>query len=255
MIKTVNEYFIEQLKVKNSDISKEDIINVALECELEVKPKIAKIKIIDTLLEHGFLDKLFEYFQEVITIPEWEVADYYNIATNKVQRLKEIGAIHEEPIMKEFYSRSNRDYFNAATYPLSALNYNKDELIQAYNNAFGGDVYSLRIETKTKDEVFELTNRLGKIFKMDKSPATYEHRNADGYYSYFKVKLLNNSKEEENRLISEISELKFKNEKIKKDHQEEIEKVFTILKFYLGDDINKYNLGKKLDNLINSQDK
>lgn len=248
---TVKEYFIEQLKGKNSEVSKDDIIKCALECGLDVKARVSKIKVIDMILEYEYYDKLFEYFQEFITIPEWEVADYYNISTNKIKQLKLIGAIKEEPVMREFYSRSNRDYFTAATYPLSVLNYEKEELIKAYNNAFGGDTYSLRIETKTKDQVSELNTILGKIFKMEKSPATYEHRNGDGYYNYFKVKLLNNSKEEENSLLVEISKLKEEKESIRKEYQSTIEDIFCKLENYLGKGVNNINLESRLEKLLN----
>lgn len=257
---TVKEYFINQLKSRNSDISKEDILNCALEFGLDIKQRMAKDKIIDILVEQHF-DRFFNYFQEFITIPEWEVADYYNIATNKIGQLKTIGAIKEDPILKEFYSRSNHEYFNAATYPLSVLNYDRNELVNAYDNAFGGDMYSLRIETKTKDEVSGLINVLEKVFKIEKAPASYEHRNGDGYYSYFKVKLLNNSTEEENFLLSEISKLKKEKQKVKdekeevrREYQERIEKIFSTLEGYLGEGLNNINLESRLKKLINNKE-
>lgn len=251
---SVKEYFLAQLKSKNSTVSKEDIINLALECNMQVKAKMAKVKIIDMLLDNGYYNRLFEYFQEFITIPEWNVADYYNMSTNKIHQLREIGAIKEDPVDKEFYSRSNHDYFYAATYPLSILNYSRDELIKAYENAFDGSLYNLRIETKTKEEVFELIEVLDKVFKMQKAPATYEHRNSDGYYSYFRVKLLNGSKEEENLLLSKISRLKEAQEKIKKEYEEEINNIFMILQTYLGDNLDKFNLESRLSKLFDNKE-
>lgn len=252
----VKEYFIEQLKSKNSEVSKEDIFNCALEFGLDVKPRMAKDKIIDLLAEQYF-DRFFDYFQEFITIPEWQVADYYKIATNKIGQLKLIGAIKEKSVLKEFYSRSNHEYFNADTYPLSILNYDKEELLNAYEKAYGGDMHSLRIETKTKDEVTELMNVLEKVFKIENAPASYEHRNGDGYYSYFKVKLLNNSTEEENHLLSEISKLKKEKQKVKdekeelrQDYKKQIEKIFTTLEGYLGKDLDNFNLESRLKKLI-----
>lgn len=251
--RTIKEYFIDLLNTKNSAVSKDDILNLALECGINIKPKLAKSKIIDMLIEHGYYDKLFEYFHEFIMIPSWEVADYYSISTNKINQLKAIGAIKEEPISKEFYSRKNREYFNADTYPLSVLNYDKEKLIEAYNNAYGGNTHELRIETKTKDEVSKLINILKKIFKIEKTPVTYTHRNGDGYYSYFKVKLLNNSKEEENALLAEISRLKAEKEEIKKECQERIDRILDPLKEYLGEDLNIFNLEFKLDKLVNNE--
>lgn len=250
--RTVKEYFLNKLNDRKSPVSKDDILNLALECGLDIKPRIAKIKIIDEIIEQGYYDKLFEYFNEFITIPSWEVADYYNIATNKIKQLKEIGFIKEDPIVKEFYSRTNKEYFDADTYSLSILNYDKEELKKAYDNAYDGNMYNLRIETKTKDEVLELINILERIFKMQKTPSTYEHRNGDGYYSYFKVKLLNNTEEEENLLLAKISKLKAKQEKIQQDCEEQIDKLLNKLKKYLGEDLNIFNLERKLDRLVNN---
>lgn len=249
----VREYFIEQLKATKSDVSKDDILGFASECGLDLKPRTAKTKIIDTLIEHGHYDRLFEYFQEFITIPFWQVADFYKITSQEVKNLKTIGVIKEEPIEKEFYSRSDHDYFYADTYPLSVLNYNAEELKQAYENAFGGEVYSLRIETKTQEQVLELINVLGQIFKVESAPKTYEHRNERGQYSYFKVKLLNNTQEEENRLLSEISKLKNEKKKIESEYQERINKLFSTLETYLGKDLNGINLERRLENLVNNE--
>lgn len=252
----IKEYFIEQLKSKNSEVSKEDILNCALEFGIDVKPRMAKDKIIDILTEKYF-DRFFDYFQEFITIPEWKVADYYNIATNKISQLKLIGAIKEKAVLKEFYSRTNHDYFKADTYPLSILGYEKEKLLKAYDKAYGGDMHSLRVETKTKDEVSELTNVLEKVFKIEKAPASYEHRNGDGYYSYFKVKLLNNSQEEENLLLSEINKLKKEKKKIqeekeevRQEYQKRIEKIFTTLEYYLGEGLDNFNLESRLKKII-----
>lgn len=249
----IEQYFIEQLKNSKSDVSKEDILNLASECGLDLKPKTAKAKIIDTLIEHGYYEKLFEYFQEFITIPFWQVADFYKITSQEVKNLNKIGVIKEEPIEKEFYSRTDHDYFYADTYPLSVLNYSADELKHAYENAFGGEMYSLRIETKTQEQVSELINILEKVFKIETAPKTYEHRNERGQYSYFKIKPLNNTQEEENRLLSEISELKKEKKKIELQYQERIEKLFNTLESYLGEGLNGINLERRLDKLVNNE--
>lgn len=249
----IKEYFIEHLKNPKSEVSKDDILNCALECGLDVKSKTAKAKIIDLIIDHGAYEKLFEYFNEFITIPFWEVADFYKMTSKEICNLKEIGVIKEETVEKEFYSRQNKEYFNAETYPLSVLNYNADELKKAYDNAFGGEMYSLRIETKTQEQVLELINILEKVFKIETAPKTYEHRNERGQYSYFKIKLLNNTREEENQLLSEISELKKEKEKIKSEYQERIDKLFNTLETYLGEGLNGVNLERRLDKLVKNE--
>jgi hypothetical protein len=173
------------------------------------------------------------------------------MAANKINRLKAIGTIKEEPIEKEFYSQRDKGYFKANTYPLSVLTYDVIKLNEAYEKSYGGDTHELRIETKNKEEVLKLISILEKVFKIEKAPATYEHRNHEGYYSYFKIKTLNYSKEEENRFLVEIRELKNKNEEIKKEYQGRIDKILNVLKTYLGEDLNFFSLECKLDELVN----
>jgi len=134
------------------------------------------------------------------------------------------------------------------------LNYDKQELLNAYENAFGGDVYALRIETKDKLQIEPITNELQKIFKMERVPDIYEHRNEDGFYTYYKVKLLNNSNEESNRFLSEINKLKKEKEDLKKKNDEQIERIFKILREYLGDDVGDvFSLTVKLQKLTQQQ--
>lgn len=248
----VEKYFLENLK-KDTTIAKDDILRIAEESGIAIKPRIARVKIIDQLVELGFYNKLFEYFNEFITIPSWEVADFYNISTAKVDKLRAIGTIKETAVKKEFYSRKDKGYFKADTYPLSVLTYDAAELNKAYENAYGGDTYNLRIETKSKDEIPLITNELKKVFKIENEPNVYEHRNGDGLYSYFKIKLFNGSKEEENRYLLKIKELENKNEETKKDYQERIDNILDILKKYLGEDLNlnRFSLEEKLEKLVN----
>lgn len=247
--------FIKHLNDKDCTISKDDLLNFALECGLDLNPKIAKSKIIEAIIErgdhrNGHFNRFFDYFSEFILIPSWEVADYYNISSTKFNQLKTIGAIKEQPTYKKFYSRRDKGYFDANVYPLSVLNYDKQELLNAYENAFGGDVYSLRIETKDKLQIEPITNELQKIFKMERVPDIYEHRNEDGFYTYYKFKLLNNSIEESNRFLSQINKLKKEKEDLKQKNGEQMERIFKILREYLGDDVSDlFSLTVKLQKL------
>lgn len=232
--------------VNNCDnIKKDDIVNLASECGLEISPRTAKLKIIDAIAEDHF-EKLFEYFNEFITIPYWEIADFYGVSSNKILSLKEIGFIKEEPIKKEFYSRRDKRYYDADTFPISVLSYNKDELIKAYESAFGGATYKFRIETKTKEEVTDLISILGDIVKINDTPVSYSHRNNDGFYTYFDVKTLNSSEYEANKLLLEIKKLKEEKEEINKIR----EKLLDEFRKYLGDDLNRLNIEDKLNELI-----
>ncbi len=221
MDNNIKRYFLEQLKSQKCDVSKEDIINLAEECGIELKNnRMAKEKIIDLIVEHGQYNKLFEYFNEFVKVPTWEVADYYHMTSNEINSLKYIGVIKEETEEKEFYSRSNKEYFTALMYPLSVFNYKEEELKKAYDNAYGGETYALRLETRKSEELKQLISVLSKIFKIEKAPATYDHRNNRGQYTYLKVKLLNNTEEEGNRFLKEIDNLKEEIKQLKKENIE-----------------------------------
>lgn len=244
------EYFLKQLKSNNSDVSKDDILRVAEECGLEVKQRTAKSKIIDMIVEHGSYEKLYEYFSEFITVPYWEVADFYNMNSNQILKLNSIGVIKEQPIEKELYSRQGKSYYKANTYPISIFNYDEQKLKQAYENAYGGDMYALRLETKTKEEGLRIISLLEKIFKIDYSPASYEHRNGQGMYTYLKVKPLNGTDEEQNRFLKQISDLEGQIVQLKKENQEKINEIYVILEKYIGKVSNKIVLENKLEGLI-----
>lgn len=128
------------------------------------------------------------------------------MTSKEINLLRYIGVIQEEVEEKEFYSRSNKEYFTAFMYPLTVFDY-EEELKRAYDNAYGGNTYAMRIETRTNEEVKELISILSKVFKIDKAPATYEHRNDRGQYTYLKVKLLNDTEAEENKFLKEIEKL------------------------------------------------
>lgn len=244
----VKEYFIKQLKSSKSDVKKDDVIKCAEECGIEIKNKrMALTKIVDLIVEEGFYSKLYEYFSEFVTVPFWEVADFYKMSNEQIKRLKDIGVIQEEPITKEFYSRAEKSYFKADTYKLSIFNYNKEQLEIAYNNAYGGDMYSLRIETNTMEEVEKLINILNRTFKVEYKPKTYSHRNERGYYTYIKVKPLNYSKEEENKLLNKIQQLEEEKKKMEELHHQKIEQIYKILGKYLGDNLALGNLNVKLN--------
>ena len=218
----IKRYFLEQLK-KNNDVSKDDIIKLAQECGIELKnSRIAKEKIINLIIDNGFYDKLFNYFNEFVKVPAWEVADYYKMTTKEIDSLQYIGVIKEEVEEKEFYSRSNKEYFTSLMYPLSVFNYKEEELKKAYDDAFKGDTYALRIETKKDAEVKQLISILSKVFKIEQEPTTYEHRNERGQYTYLKVKILNNTQAEGNKFLKEIEELKEEIKQLKKENNEYI---------------------------------
>lgn len=222
----IRDLFIENLKsLKNSSVTKEDIIRIAEEYGIDFKSREAKAKIVDKIIESGFYDRLFQEFQEFIYVPVWKVAEYYGFRSDKIDQLRAIGVINTDVKEDSFYSRENRCDVSYNSYPLSVFNYNKEELEKAYNLAYGQKGYKIRIETTTIEEVESLTNELKKIFVIEYSPISYEHRNEKGYYSYLTVEPLNNSEYEGNKFLNEINRLKKEIKKIKDGYSKEREEI------------------------------
>lgn len=200
--------FINALKnSSNKEITKDDLQRVGEEKGIEFPKKISRDKIIDLIVEKNF-EFLYEAFEEFLYVPVWEVADYYNLTTEKINKLQELGIIKEQPKEKEFYNKYHKDYYTANTYPLDILdNYTKEELKEAYDNAYGGTGYKIRIETIKEDEVSPIVEELEKVFDIPYKFETYEHRNKDGYYTYLSVKLINDTDIKKDALRLEIDKL------------------------------------------------
>lgn len=222
--------FIDDLSKRDSNgshVLKTDIIRIAEEYGIKFNKRGSKEGIVQKIIEAGFYDRLFNDFREFIYIPSWVIAKYYKFSNGeKIDQLKQIGTIKEESVRESFYSRdSKRDvYYNA--YPISVLDYKEEELKKAYDLAFGKYRYKLRLETETTEEIPRVTTDLKKVFVIvgDK-PTIYEHRDKSGYYSYYNIELLNNSHQEQNRLLIEIEELKKKLQKQDESYREKIESI------------------------------
>lgn len=222
----IRDLFIENLKsLKKSSVDKEDIIRIAEEYGISFKPREAKAKIVDKIVEAGFYDRLFQDFQEFIYVPVWKVAEYYGFRSEKIDQLRSVGVINVDVKEDSFYSRENRCYVSYNSYPLSVFNYKKEELEKAYNLAYGQKGYKIRIKTTTIEEVEMITNELKKVFVVENNPVSYEHRNEKGYYSYLTAELLNNSEYEGNKLLNKINRLEKRIKELKEKHSKELEEI------------------------------
>lgn len=202
----IKNCFIKALQEPKA-FDKEDIKRVGEEIGLEFEKKASKEKVVSKIVDEGHFNRLYEAFEEFVYIPVWEVADFYNLNTDKIDKLQEIKVIKEEPVSKEFYSRRDKDYYTANTYNISILqNYTEEELKKAYTEAYEQDGYRTRIEAQTEEEIHNLINELNKNFKISKVDI-YRKRN-EGFHAYFTIKKLNNSKNEENAMLVEIQKLK-----------------------------------------------
>lgn len=230
MKEVVKEIFINSLKnSKNNLIDKEDIKRLGEEFGLTFTKRAAKSKIVDKIIEEGYYERLFETFREFIYIPIWEVADYYRLNSDQIEDLNKIGIIKEEYKEEKFYNRSSKGYYKVKMYPLTIFNYDIAEIQEAYQRAYNPkNNFRFRIETETKEQVEEIVKLLSNIFEICESPSIYEKRN-NGYLSYFTVKKLNNSIEEEKRLTYKIEELK---EEIRKVKEERNKKYMEVINRY-----------------------
>lgn len=198
-----NEQF-NQAILKGDEVSKDDLIKLGEECGIEFPKRISKERVLIMLLENDLQDKLREYFNEFITFPIWTVADYYGINTKDIDRLEECKFFCESFKTKEFYNRSNKDYYTAKCYYESAFKYDKEKIKQQLNE-LKGKGYKLRIETENKEELSLITNRLKDIFELG-TIDIYEKRN-EGYYSYTSITLPNDTDYKKNELLVKIKNL------------------------------------------------
>lgn len=219
-------WFLEEIKKNkgyHTEIQKDDIVNFAEELGLEVKKSTAKSKIIDNIISLGFGEKLYDTFQEFLYVPEWTVRELFNLSKEKFNSLVELGVITTTPIIKEFSGRGG--VFNASAYPLSVLeDYTEEQLKEAYNTAYKKNVFRMRIETKTKEEVVDIIELLLHNFEITESPQSYEHNDGSGFYNYFSIRPI--PKDElgqksiaikNEKLRKEVDELRDENIKLKQE--------------------------------------
>lgn len=216
----IKKVFINALSMtKNIEIDKKDIIRVGEECGLVIPPKTSKADVVAKIVDAGYYDKLYEAFSEFLYIPIWEVGDYFNINTDSILQLAELGVITDIPVEKEFYSRRSKDYYTANTYNIRILeNYQKEDLKEKLRLANSGKGYKVRFETDTREEVQVFIDELSKVFKLS-GHKVYERRNS-GFNTYLDVKILNNSALEKNVLLEEIKTLKAKLKNQEKEYEE-----------------------------------
>ncbi|MBQ5558183.1 MAG: hypothetical protein IIT46_00135 [Lachnospiraceae bacterium] len=222
------EKFDQKLKIlfwdqvrHGKEIAKEDIHGFLQDRGIECKSTLAKEKMLELIRDNGFENDFASEFLEFLYIPSWTVADYFGVKRQDIDMLYDIGVITETIKEDTFYSQKGKCDIAYRAYPIETLlNYTPEQLHAACERAYPESSYALRIETRTKEETMYITDKLQKIFLMKTAPATYEHRNNNGNYTYYHVQLLNNTDEQENRLLKEIADLKQqlkdKNEKIRK---------------------------------------
>lgn len=233
--------FLDALKYAKNTVSKEDILRIGEECGIVFSKRISRDNAIDKIAEENF-KMLHEAFKEFLYIPVWNVADHYGLSTEKINKLCELGIIKEQPKEQKFYSRQEREYYTAFTYPLEVLNYDTQYLQSAYEEAYGAKGNRVRLETKSEEEAIELIREIDKIFNVTSSPDIYAHRNQDGYYSYFTIKKLNNSLLEKTAQRLEIDKLNNQIKKLKTEHKEEIGNLKDKVAKELG--IPKFSIGQ-----------
>lgn len=208
----LEKIFIENLKAnigKNKPIEKDDIIYFAQEYGIEVNKRESIDKILDKILENDLLNKLYETFNEFVYIPSWKVAKYFKLETNELDMLLFNNLIEANTKVGSFYSRESKCNVSYDLYSFDTLfKYESEQLKDIYNKAFNRSKYNIRLETiNNTNDVQIVINELQKIFKVS-NPNSYEHRNKQGYYTYFNIELMNNSKEETNVLLNQVNRLK-----------------------------------------------
>ena len=210
---------------QGSHIMKADLIRIAEEYGITFKSNIKKANLVTKIIQAGFYERLSQDFQEFIYIPNWVIGKYYGFnGGEEIDQLKNIGVIKEDAVKDSFYSRDARRevYYNA--YPLTALNYDTEELKKSYDLAFNQLDFKIRVETNTPEEVPQIEEALKRVFIVHNSPMPYKGRK-EGYRTYYSTSLLNDSEQESNKLLYDIQRLKKEINQLKQDHKEDIERI------------------------------
>lgn len=195
---------------KNKPIAKEDIIHFAQGYGIEVKSKEAISTILEKIEDSNLMNELCEAFNEFLYIPSWSVAEYFGIETNELNRLLENNLIVADTKVGSFYDKKDKRTVEYDLYNLDILfKYETEQLKEIYNKAFNHSKYNIRLETTNTDDVQLIINELQKIFIVGHSKS-YEHRNKEGYYSYFNIELMNSTEQEANALLTKINTLETK---------------------------------------------
>ena len=216
---------IRRLDSHGSHVIKEEIIEFAKENNVKIKAREGKESIINKIINEGLYDKLFEKFKNDVYIPNWVVSRFYGFNYGEeIDQLKNIGVIKEDTIEESYYSRDIKSHVTYNAYPMSVLNYNDEQLKDAYNLAFNQLDFKLRLETKGTDEIELIEEALKKIFIVKNNPAPYEGR-VKGYRTYYNISLLNNSEHEANRFLVNINSLKNEIDRLNKYYEEKIKKI------------------------------
>lgn len=244
--KMIDNLFFKAVLNSNKYVEKESVYGFLLDHGIDCKMTLAKKKMLELIKDYGLYEKFFNEYYEYVYVPSWSIGEYFGMESKKIDELAKLGVITEDSRDDTFWSKKNKCEVPYKEYLIEVLlNHTKEELQDAYENAYPTDSYALRVETKTKEEVQNISKLLGKIFLLDKDPASYEHRNEQGYYTYYRVKIKNDTKEMEDRLLAEIVELK---EIIRKKDELIEELRENIVPGY--NDLNTYHIEKQNQILI-----
>lgn len=219
----------------SKNVTKNDILRIAEEIGLVVKNKrMAKDKLIQEFINQNRFEQLYINFKEFLYIPCWQVADHFNMNTEEIDRLYELGVIKETPKEEQYWNKHLKEYYSINTYPLDVLdNYTSKELKEAYATAYGNKGFNMRIETETKEEADALIQEIDKIFEITREPSYYSRR-THGINTYFTIKKPNNTKLEKARYRVEVDKKDKEIHKLKSEHKEDKERLIKQIGLFMG---------------------
>lgn len=227
MNKEIMDIFIEAVGYatgKGKAIEKGELVALASELNIDFKPRESKEKIIKKIVEAGKEQELYERFKDRYLLPYWVIYKYFGLNYEKWEALKKLGVVECETGTKVEYDKEYKRDCEVPVYKIEVLEkYEKEYLQEEYNKAYNQKGYRVRVEVESEEDAEHIENELAKVFRVS-SRTDYEHRNEDGYYSYFYIKELNENEQQTNALLVEIEELKKRIEKQRKEHKEELER-------------------------------
>lgn len=232
MNKEIMDIFIEAVGYgvgKGKAIEKAELVALATELNIDFKARESKDKIIKKIVEAGKEQELYERFKDRYLLPAWVVYKYFGLYYDKWEALEELGIVQCEKGAKIEYDKEYKMEYEAPMYKVELLEkYDKEYLQEEYNKAYKQKSYKLRVEVESLEDAEYIERELSKVFIVA-SRTEYEQRLEDGYYSYLKIKELNDNEQQTNALLLEIEKLKRKMEKREKEHKEELERRCDLL--------------------------
>lgn len=221
--KRIINHAILNVSNPNSEISRDMLIKFADDRNMTYRKNISKEKLAE-LIKTLYKDELYEFLYPQVSTNIYEMSQYFNLSYKKLYDLEQI------EVIKPWHTKTFRGGATRTCYSLDVYEHTGEELNAIWEEKFNTEFYRARFEVKSQSDADVLVAELSKMFEVDSISKLYEHRDADGYYIYLSLRSLNKAarnddvlRKENLKLKQELSESrtqieKLSSEKIDSEH-------------------------------------